>query len=92
MQHGYAPVGRHEKPGLRTMDESSILRRRGLQVGEPTCRAAVSVLLRGGVTLCRYSSDASLLLCCSFFPDFETFFFFSLCSHLAVQREQHPGM
>lgn len=36
MQHGYAPVGRHAKSGLYTMDESSILRRRGLQVGNKT--------------------------------------------------------
>ena len=34
VQHGYVPIGRHEKPELCSMDESSILRRRGLQVGK----------------------------------------------------------
>lgn len=43
MQRGFAPVGRHDKSGLCTMDESSILRRRGLQVG----KANVSVAVRG---------------------------------------------
>lgn len=33
-QRGFTPAGRHDKSGLWTMDESSILRRRGLQVGE----------------------------------------------------------
>ena len=48
MQHGYAPVGRHEKPGLRTMDESSILRRRGLQVGEPNVPCCCVRVAAGG--------------------------------------------
>lgn len=34
MQRGFALAGRHGKSGLCIMDESSILRRRGLQVGK----------------------------------------------------------
>lgn len=34
VQHGCAPVRRYDKSGLCTMDEPSILRRRGLQVGK----------------------------------------------------------
>lgn len=47
MQHGCAPVGRHDKSGLCTMDEPSILRRRGLQVGkqiEPSLRVGLCLL------------------------------------------------
>lgn len=52
MQHGSAPVERHDKWVLCTMDESSILRRRGLQVGEQKGSALYRELCGGGCTVC----------------------------------------
>lgn len=43
VQRGFTPVGRHDKSGLGIMDESSILRRRGLQVGEQTLAVFVEL-------------------------------------------------
>lgn len=55
----------NEKSRLCTMDESSILRRRGLQVGEPDAAASVCVCVRvrGHTCVCGWSGADTLLLC-----------------------------
>lgn len=87
-QRGFTPAGRHDKSGLWTMDESSILRRRGLQVGEPMqlgarvcvdeCVCAAPEICVGwscGVTLYCVPALLVRLLHCSSDTrrDFETF-------------------
>ena len=51
MQRGFTPGGRHEKSQCCTMDESSILRRRGLQVGRQCSRACVGSRRSAGFDL-----------------------------------------
>lgn len=62
MQRGYAPVRGDDKSGLLTMDESSILRRRGLQVGEHMYRVELCRSCR--LTLYRAVCMRGLFISC----------------------------
>ena len=63
VQHGSAPVGRHDKSELCIMDESSILRRRGLQVGKQMSSCAVSLGWLCTLLYVCVVSEAPVLVC-----------------------------